>query len=336
MKKLSVLLAVVMLLCALPFSVNAATPTVAVTSASANAGDEITVTVSLKDNPGIVGAQIYLSYNSDIMSFVSATAKDSRFATTFSPEQGANPVKIIMANLSLTEIAGDITAADVVFKLSGMANAGTHDMGVSMVEAYNKELAPVAFASENGTVTVKSTPSSAGGGSSHKHSYTKTVVPPTATEEGYTLNTCACGYSYKSDFTYGEAETKTEVKLTIGSPIAYINGVAQTLDAAPINRNNRTMLPVRFLANAFGVSNDGIAWDGATRTATLKNATTEIIITIGAPSMTVNGETVALDSPALIEHDRTYLPVRAIANALGVSNDNISWDEKTNTATLVK
>ena len=131
-------------------------------------------------------------------------------------------------------------------------------------------------------------------------------------------------------------EVSTEVKLTIGSTTAYINGKAQTLDAAPINRNNRTMLPVRFLANAFGVDNDGIKWDAATRTATLTNATTTIVVTIDAPTMTVNGQTVELDSPAIIESNRTYLPVRAIANALGVSNDNIAWDAATNTATLVK
>ena len=131
-------------------------------------------------------------------------------------------------------------------------------------------------------------------------------------------------------------DASTTVKLTIGSTTAYINGVAQTLDAAPINRNNRTMLPVRFLANAFGVSNDGIKWDVATRTATLSNATTTIVVTIDKPEMTVNGETVKLDSPAIIENNRTYLPVRAIANALGVSNDNIKWDAATNTATLTK
>lgn len=130
--------------------------------------------------------------------------------------------------------------------------------------------------------------------------------------------------------------SSTVVELTIGSDVAYINGKANTLDAAPINRNDRTMLPVRFLANTFGIDNDGILWDGATKTATLKNATTTIVITIGAPSMTVNGATVALDSPALIENDRTYLPVRVIANALGVSDDNIYWDGTTSTATLVK
>ena len=96
------------------------------------------------------------------------------------------------------------------------------------------------------------------------------------------------------------------------------------------------MLPVRFLANAFGVTNDGIKWDAATRTATLTNTTTTIVVTIDAPTMTVNGESVALDSSAIIESNRTYLPVRAIANALGVSNDNIAWDAATNTATLVK
>ncbi len=35
-------------------------------------------------------------------------------------------------------------------------------------------------------------------------------------------------------------------------------------------------------------------------------------------------------------YDRTYLPVRVIANALGVSNENIAWDAETSTATLVK
>ncbi len=144
-------------------------------------------------------------------------------------------------------------------------------------------------------------------------------------------------------YTYGDADlfnhylgTSTMVQLTIGSKTAYINGEAHTLDAAPINRNSRTMLPIRFLANAFGIENDGIKWDAATRTATLSNATTTIVVTIGAASMTVNGASVALDSPAVIESNRTYLPVRAIANALGVSDNNIAWDAAANTATLIK
>lgn len=128
----------------------------------------------------------------------------------------------------------------------------------------------------------------------------------------------------------------TIVELTIGSKTAYINGKAQAMDTAPINRKNRTMLPVRFLANAFGIDDKGIEWIPATRTAILKNTDVTIEITIDAPAMTVNGNKVALDSPAIIESNRTYLPVRAIANALGVSDDNIVWEASTNTATLIK
>lgn len=132
------------------------------------------------------------------------------------------------------------------------------------------------------------------------------------------------------------ASDRTTLKLTIGSATAYVNGLARPIDAPPINRNNRTLLPVRFLANTFGVTNEGIAWDAVTRTATLTNDTVTIVVTIDAPSMTVNGQTEALDSPAIIENDRTYLPVRAIANALGVANEDIKWDGATSTATLVK
>ena len=71
-------------------------------------------------------------------------------------------------------------------------------------------------------------------------------------------------------------------------------------------------------------------------TATLSNGEETIIVTIDATNMIVNGAEVALDSSAIIENNRTYLPARAIANALGVSNDNIAWNGATSTATLVK
>ena len=126
---------------------------------------------------------------------------------------------------------------------------------------------------------------------------------------------------------------KTQIKMTINSKTAYVNGEAKTLDAAPIIKNSRTLLPVRFLAENLGAS---VEWNDATKTATLKTSDTTIEVTINAKAMKVNGEAVALDSPAIIENSRTYLPLRAIANALGVSNDNITWDDSTKTATFVK
>ncbi len=122
----------------------------------------------------------------------------------------------------------------------------------------------------------------------------------------------------------------TEIKMTIGDMNGYVNGVAKELDAAPIIRQDRTMLPVRFVAENLGAE---VAWDGATSTATLTCGDIEIKITIGATTATINGEEKPLDAPAFIENSRTYLPVRFVAEALGATGD---WDGATSTATSPK
>ncbi len=58
------------------------------------------------------------------------------------------------------------------------------------------------------------------------------------------------------------------IVLHIGDTNATVNGVAKTLDAAPyISATNRTMLPVRFIAENFGHQ---VNWDGKTRTVTIQ------------------------------------------------------------------
>ena len=121
-----------------------------------------------------------------------------------------------------------------------------------------------------------------------------------------------------------------ELKMTLGKTNYTLNGATKTMDVAPIIRNSRTMLPVRYVAEALGASID---WDGATSTATLKTADTEIKITVGAATATVNGQSVTLDAPAFIENSRTYMPVRFVAEALGGS---VAWDGTTSTATITK
>jgi len=123
---------------------------------------------------------------------------------------------------------------------------------------------------------------------------------------------------------------KTEIKLQIGSMTGYVNGVAKTLDAAPIIRNSRTMLPVRFVAENLGGT---VGWDGATSSVTIKGNGIDIAIKVGADTASINGYTVKLESPAFIESSRTYLPVRVVAEAMGAT---VGWDGATSTATLTK
>ena len=56
------------------------------------------------------------------------------------------------------------------------------------------------------------------------------------------------------------------VKLVIDSKTAYYNGKAHQLDVAPAVINERTMLPIRFIAQSF---NFGIAWDDKTQTVSV-------------------------------------------------------------------
>lgn len=61
-------------------------------------------------------------------------------------------------------------------------------------------------------------------------------------------------------------DTTTTIKLVIGSKIAYRNGHKIELEQAPVIVNSRTMVPVRFVAEAL---NANVKWDGATRTVAI-------------------------------------------------------------------
>ena len=58
----------------------------------------------------------------------------------------------------------------------------------------------------------------------------------------------------------------TVVRLTIGSATATVNGVSVTIDQPGVVVNGRTLVPLRFVAESFGVS---VNWNGATRTVTI-------------------------------------------------------------------
>ena len=103
-------------------------------------------------------------------------------------------------------------------------------------------------------------------------------------------------------------------------------------DVEPIIRNNRTLIPVRFVAEALGLDVD---WDGETRTVTLESEEQDISVTlvIGQYTATVTDQagtrTVTSDVASLVHQDRTMLPLRLIAELFGAEVD---WDGSTQTA----
>lgn len=121
-------------------------------------------------------------------------------------------------------------------------------------------------------------------------------------------------------------ELPNQLVLTIGQRTAHAFGHTKTNDVAPVVVNGRTMLPVRFLAENLGAT---VAWNEEKQLVTItgKNQNQEdvtILITIGAANAQINGQSVALEAPAFVDQNRTFMPVRLIAEALGASVD---WNE---------
>ena len=127
--------------------------------------------------------------------------------------------------------------------------------------------------------------------------------------------------------TAGSDTTGFTTKLTVPIGENYlIAGETQvTLDApAYINAEGYTMLPVRAISTSLGIDNNNVLWDQATRTVTILYGDRIISMTAGASVMYVNGSSIPTSSSVEIVNDRTFLPMRDLATALGVTD--LTWD----------
>ena len=110
-----------------------------------------------------------------------------------------------------------------------------------------------------------------------------------------------------------------------------VNGVAvKWTDASPfIDTNSRTMVPLRAVAEALGLT---VEWDGAKREAIFTDGTKTIYFPIGSSTArTGDGGTVQMDTAAVIVNDRTYAPIRYLAEYFGFT---IGWDGTSRTVMI--
>ncbi len=128
----------------------------------------------------------------------------------------------------------------------------------------------------------------------------------------------------------GKAEI--EIVLTIGSDLALVNGKEVTLDAAPYIKPqaDRTMLPVRFLAEQLGAQ---VYWLPQTGQVRIVYGSTEIILTVGSGKALVNGKEEEMDCAYEIVNSRTFGQVRFICETLGAT---VQWDAASRKVTVRK
>lgn len=131
-------------------------------------------------------------------------------------------------------------------------------------------------------------------------------------------------------------ETKTII--TIGSQTLekVMNGVrtVKNMDSAPYIKRGRTMLPLRYLAEALGYK---VFWLNETKTVVIVDLGLRVEIPIDTNLIIVNGIKYTSDLKSEIVHHRTMLPIANIARALGLKDgEDILWDEVNRQVTINK
>ncbi|MBQ2967260.1 MAG: family 16 glycosylhydrolase [Clostridia bacterium] len=89
---------------------------------------------------------------------------------------------------------------------------------------------------------------------------------------------------------------------------------ANNPDVRPKTVNDRTMVPVRFIAESLGAT---VSYIDATEEIVIELSGNKVVLKVNSDKMYVNGNEVQLDAPAYVENDRTLVPVRAISEGLG-------------------
>ncbi|MCK5848090.1 MAG: choice-of-anchor D domain-containing protein [Caldisericia bacterium] len=141
-----------------------------------------------------------------------------------------------------------------------MITSNGGDLKIPVTFNYTKEPVIIRFVIGNKTVLINGEPKIME--ASPFISKGRTVVPIRIIAEAFGAKIDWDGKTQTITITQG----KNEISMSIGKPIATVNGEKVILDTAPVISSGRTFVPLRFIAEAFGAKID---WDGKTQTITI-------------------------------------------------------------------
>ena len=291
---------------------------VVVDNKTANTGETIDINISLENNSGIIAALFNVEYDKERLELIEVQDGQILAGGTFSPNYKSYPYKMVWNSATTTNFTDNGVLAVLKFKVLENAESGKAFINLAYKEndVFDVDLNNVAINVINGGIEVGSDTQNNNGTSSGGSSGTRR---PSGTSA-----------SSKPQNNIVTEDPKEQMILTIGKKEALVFGETKINDVAPIIRNDRTMLPARFVAENLGAV---VKWDNDTRTVTITKDDITIIITIDSQTALVNGAAIVLDSPAFIENDRTYTPLRFIAEKLGA---DVKWNGETQEVTITK
>lgn len=129
--------------------------------AEAKAGEEITVSLSIKNNPSVAGYSVTVCYDPQVLTFVDCKNKVSGgFAVSNSTEKGK--VRVMCTVMGGNVLSHEGVSDELTFTVKSDAPAGTSELGLILADAAdsvykteNGAMPPVACTLRGGAVTVK-------------------------------------------------------------------------------------------------------------------------------------------------------------------------------------
>jgi len=125
--------------------------------------------------------------------------------------------------------------------------------------------------------------------------------------------------------TYGVLLTDyiTRISMNVGSSQFTVNDVQRSIDVAPIISNGRTMVPIRFVAEALGAE---VGWTEYNQTVTINMDGRTLRLVVGVLSD-------GMDTAPFIRNDRVLIPLRYVSENFGA---NVLWTEAGQKIEIVK
>ncbi|WP_274310388.1 stalk domain-containing protein [Solibacillus daqui] len=91
--------------------------------------------------------------------------------------------------------------------------------------------------------------------------------------------------------------------------------------------NGRTLVPIRVISEEF---NSKVDWNQKSKTVTINDGTSEVVLTANSKKITVNGQPKIIDVPVRVENGKTLVPL-VVASPSG---SKASWDQNKKQASI--
>ena len=268
--------------------------------------------------------QMEFDFNVDYMTF----EDDATYTVDDASDLEVKALKGTKMGFKVTEESSDeaaaVTISDVSLYMSRSIAAGAYDLDL-------KTSASQKMLTEEALFTASTDGETTGG------YYVADVIDMKYSDKSWEDKFYTEKEGYINVITAGrdqdDASFTKKVVVPVGEKYLVAGEEQVELDVpAYISADGYTMLPVRAVATALGINNNNVLWNQATKTVTILYGQRIITMVAGQKVVTVNGNTIPASATVQIKDGRTFLPMRDLATALGVTD--ITWDAATKTATM--